>query len=164
MFRPHGSYSNYLSLMGRTAEALAENKRAQEFDPLRIASKSIEGKILYFARRYDEAIQVFQNVNKLQPDYANAHAYLGYTYEAKGQYAEAITEYQKQININGETPGSLCFMGYAYARSGKRDEAATKKPPSTRSNAPTKSTTSRCNISNLTRTTTPSTPKRGSRT
>ena len=54
-----------------------------------------EGIILYFARRYDEAIQVFQNVIKMQPDYAIAHVYLGYTYAAKGQYAEAIAAYQK---------------------------------------------------------------------
>ena len=119
----HGSYALFLSRMGRTAEALAENKRAQELDPLRISLKSNEGGILYFGRRYDEAIQVFQNVIQMQPDFAVAHAYLGYTYAAKGQYAEAIAAYQKEISLNGETPSTLCYLGYAYAKSGKRDEA-----------------------------------------
>jgi tetratricopeptide (TPR) repeat protein len=119
----HGNYALYLSRMGRAAEALAEIKRAQELDPLRIAIKSGEASILYFARRYDEAIQVNQNVIKMQPDYANAHIYLGFAYAAKGQHAEAITAYQKDIGISGETTSTLCFLGYAYAMSGKRDEA-----------------------------------------
>ena len=119
----HANYASYLLIMGRTAEALAENKRAQELDPLRIAIKSGEGLILYFARRYDEAIQVLQNVITMQPDYANAHVYLGYTYAAKGQYAEAVAAYQKDIDLEGEIPSTLCYLGYAYAKSGKRDEA-----------------------------------------
>jgi TolB-like protein/Flp pilus assembly protein TadD len=119
----HGNYALYLSRMGRAAEALSENKRAQEIDPLRIVFKSNEGAILYFARRYDEAIQVSQNVIRMQPDYANAHIYLGYTYEMKGMYAEAIAAYQKDISLDGETPSLLCYLGYAYAMSGKRGEA-----------------------------------------
>jgi eukaryotic-like serine/threonine-protein kinase len=119
----HGNYALYLSLMGRTAEALAENKRAQELDPLRISLKSGNAIILYFGRRYDEAIQVFQNVINLQPDYAAAHLILGDTYAAKGQYAEAIAEYQKYITLNGETTSTLCYLGYGEAKSGKRDEA-----------------------------------------
>jgi serine/threonine-protein kinase len=119
----HGNYALYLSMMGRTAEALAENKRAQELDPLRISLKSGNAIILYFGRQYDEAIQVFQNVIKLQPDYAAAHLILGDTYAAKGQYAEAIAEYQKYISLNGETTSTLCYLGSAYAKSGKRDEA-----------------------------------------
>src|SRR2546430_8842837 len=59
----------------------------------------------------------------MEPDFATAHSYLGYTYEAKGQYAEAIAEYQKYISLNGETPSALCYLGSAYAKSGKRDEA-----------------------------------------
>jgi serine/threonine-protein kinase len=119
----HGNYANFLSIMGRTEESVAEIRRAQELDPLRITIKAAEGAILYRARRYDEAIQVNQNVVKMQPDDAFAHVYLGMMYAAKGQYAEAIAGYQKNISINGETSGTLCFLGYAYAKSGKRGEA-----------------------------------------
>ncbi len=119
----HGNYALYLSNMGRTAEALSEIKRAQELDPLRIAIISGEASILYYARRYDEAIQVNQNVIMMQPDYANAHIYSGFAYASKGQYAEAIAAYQKDISISGETTSTLCFLGYTYGMSGKRDEA-----------------------------------------
>jgi tetratricopeptide (TPR) repeat protein len=109
--------------MGRTAEALAENKRAQELDPLRISFKGNEGGILMSARRYDEAMQAFQNVIRMQPDYAHAHGGLGYTYAAKGMYAEAIKEFETALSLYGGVTNGLIDLGYAYAMSGKRDEA-----------------------------------------
>ena len=81
-----------------------------------------EGAALYFARRYDEAIQQLQNVIKLEPDYSLAHIFLGYTYAAKGMYPQAISEYQKATSIDGAT-STQCYLGYALAQSGKRSEA-----------------------------------------
>jgi len=118
----HGNYALFLAVMGRTAEALAENKRAQELDPLRISFKGIEGGILLSARLYDEALQVFQNVIRMQPDYPLAHSGLANTYAAKGMYAEAINEFQKANSLYG-VPNGLIDLGYVYAVSGKRDEA-----------------------------------------
>jgi serine/threonine-protein kinase len=119
----HSGYAIYLSQAGRASEALAEIKRAEELDPLRVGFRTNEALDLYFARRYDEAIQVLQDVIKTQPDFSNAHAFLGYTYAAKGQYAEAIKEYRQDISLDGETTSTLCYLGYALAMSGKRDEA-----------------------------------------
>jgi TolB-like protein/DNA-binding winged helix-turn-helix (wHTH) protein/Flp pilus assembly protein TadD len=119
----HSNYSLFLAVMGRTAEALAENRRAQELDPLRISFKGIEGGILFGARLYDEAAQVFQNVIRMQPDYALAHNGLGHTYVAKGMYAEAINELQTANSLYGGVPNGLVDIGYVYAMLGKRDEA-----------------------------------------
>ena len=119
----HANYSIYLTNMGRITEALTELKRAEELDPLRLGIKLGEPGILLRARRYDEAIQGFQNLIKLQPDFSEAHFFLGQTYEMKGMYAEAIDEYQKTISIDGETPSYLCYLGHALAVSGKREEA-----------------------------------------
>jgi serine/threonine-protein kinase len=109
--------------MGRATEAMAEIKRAQELDPLRITLRSEEGTILYFSHRYDEAIKNFQNVLKMEPEDAFAFTYLGYTYAAKGMYREAIEAYQKVNSIAGETTSVQCYLGYALAKSGKRSEA-----------------------------------------
>jgi TolB-like protein/DNA-binding winged helix-turn-helix (wHTH) protein/Tfp pilus assembly protein PilF len=118
----HGNYALFLAVMGRTTEALAENKRAQELDPFRISFKGIEGGILLSARLYDEALQVFQNVIRMQPDYPLAHSGLASTYAAKGMYAEAISELQRAISLYGVPNGSM-DLGYVYAISGKREEA-----------------------------------------
>ncbi len=119
----HNNYAAYLITMGRTAEALAEIKRAQGLDPFRISTKANEAAIFLFARRYDEALQVAQDVIKLQLDYGLIHEYLANTYAAKRMYTEAINEYEKYMSINGETTGILSYLGYAYAMSGKREEA-----------------------------------------
>lgn len=119
----HSNYALYLAVMGRTAEALVENKRAQELDPLRITFKIIEGGILLSARLYDEALQAFQNVNRMQPENGLVHMGLGHTYAAKRMYAEAINEFQTALNLYGEMTNGLTDLGYAYAMSGKRDEA-----------------------------------------
>jgi TolB-like protein/DNA-binding winged helix-turn-helix (wHTH) protein/Flp pilus assembly protein TadD len=119
----HGNYALFLAVTGRTAEALAENKRAQELDPLRISFKAVEGGILFSARMYDEALQAFRNVIRMQPDYAFAHSGLGQTYLAKGMYAEAVNEFKTVSSLYGGAPGGLIDLGYTYAVSGERDEA-----------------------------------------
>lgn len=122
----HASYANYLARTGRYSEALVENKRAQEVDPLSVVNyRVMEGGILRFARRYDEAIQRLQNAIEMQPDSAGAHTELGYVYAAKGLYAEAIAEYQESMRLDVENTSDQIFMGYAYAMSGKRNEALT---------------------------------------
>jgi tetratricopeptide (TPR) repeat protein len=70
--------------LGRTTEALAENKVAQELDPFRITFKGNEGGILNAARRYDEALQVSQNVIRMQPEYPFGHLNLANAYLGKG--------------------------------------------------------------------------------
>jgi TolB-like protein/Flp pilus assembly protein TadD/predicted Ser/Thr protein kinase len=117
----HRYYAGYLASMGRITEALDEDKREGELDPLSV--KENEAEVLFLMRRYDEAIQALQDSIKSQPDYAYAHLLLGFAYEAKGMYAEAVNEYQKVISIDGETTSTLCYLGYSYAMWGKRDEA-----------------------------------------
>ena len=120
----HTWYAGYLSSMGRHAEALAENKRAQELDPLESRLRFQEGWLLYLARRYEEAGEKLQQLSKMEPHGSGAlHSSLGLTYAAKGMYEQAINEYQKQISIDGETTWRQIILGHALAMSGKRSEA-----------------------------------------
>ena len=119
----HFRYANYLSNMARHSEALAEIRKAQELDPLRIQLRAQEGAALYFARRYDEATQQLQGVIKIEPTFSFAHVFLGYTYLMKGMYKEAIAEYRLQISIEGETTSTQCYLAYALAQSRQRSEA-----------------------------------------
>lgn len=119
----HADYAVYLSDMGRHTEALTENKRALDLDPLSIRFRNRDGILLTAARRYDEAIQQFQSVIKLQPELEDPYIFLAYTYADKGMYAEAIANYKKFISLVGEDTSVPAYLGYAYAMSGKRNEA-----------------------------------------
>jgi Serine/threonine protein kinase len=120
----HSSYAGLLWRLGRPEESLPELRRAEELDPLDLRHRIREGAALYVARRYDEAIQMFDSILKLAPDDPTVLVYRAYTYDAKGMYNEAITEYQKLISIQPDTRASTeCYLGYALARTGQRNEA-----------------------------------------
>jgi len=117
-------YSGYLSAMGRHTEALAENRRAQELDPLRTGLIALEGWLLNLARRHDEAGEKLRQLIKMEPDGGSARRInLGLVYEAKGMDEQAIDEYRKAFNINEEMAWRQIILGYALAMSGKRSDA-----------------------------------------
>ncbi len=118
----HTIYAEYLSQLGRFDEALREIKLSQDLDPLRTGLVGNEGSILYYARRYDEAIVKKQIHANSAPENPFAHLGLADVYVQKGQYAEAILSYQTSIKLE-ETTSGLIYLGRAYALSGKRDEA-----------------------------------------
>ncbi|HYE66088.1 MAG TPA: protein kinase, partial [Pyrinomonadaceae bacterium] len=119
----HHWYGWHLSHTGRHAEALAEMKWAQELDPLSLIINTNMGTILYFARRYDEAITQLQKTLELDASFIVAHQWLGRAYEQKGMYVEAIAEHRTVLNILGNEPESLASLGHASAVSGRSGEA-----------------------------------------
>ena len=115
----YSRYRPFLSDQGRHAEAFAMAKRAQELDPLNLTMKVTEGAGLYFARRYDEAIQQFDSILKLAPDDFSSLIYRAYSYDGKGMYKEAVAEYQKLPDDTSK----LCYLGFSLAQLGKKTEA-----------------------------------------
>jgi DNA-binding winged helix-turn-helix (wHTH) protein/TolB-like protein/Tfp pilus assembly protein PilF len=115
----HSWYSQYLSFMGRSDEAIREANRAQEIDPLSLFINSTIGFVLYLARQYDQAIAAAQKTLELDPNFAVAHMIIGLSYVQKKMYEESISELQKAKH----NPDSRALLGYAYAVAGKRSEA-----------------------------------------
>src|SRR5438105_2515259 len=68
----HQWFAEYLAALGRHAEALVEIKRAQQLDPLSVPVNRAVGWVLYYARRYDEAIEEFQKTLEMDPDFLGA--------------------------------------------------------------------------------------------
>ena len=67
--------------LGRYEEGYTELKRATRLDPHPIVNQSL-GFVLFFAGRYDQAIEQFEKALELDPGLAQAHCVLGLTYEA----------------------------------------------------------------------------------
>lgn len=121
MASAHNGYANFLSNCERHDEALTEAKLGQELDPLNMNRRFAVGRTLLLARRFDEAIEYYQNFDKIEPNRAEVHYYLAELYVFKGMYPESLAEFEKEKSIAGKYSG--VFYASALARSGKRDEA-----------------------------------------
>lgn len=123
----HHWYAIYLANMGRHDEALREALRARELDPLSLLMNMTPGLTSYLARRYDEAIEAFQKVIEMEPNFMAARSMLGHAYEQKGMYEKAFAEYQTVLEIcreNAEVKASVkALLARAHAKQGKRAEA-----------------------------------------
>ena len=116
-------YSFYLAYMGRFAEAQAVAERARRIDPVSAATQMNVGVILYFARRYDDAVVAIRETLDLAPDFGPAHIMLGRIYLAKGMPDGAVEEMARARGLMGRRPDVLTPYAYALARAGRQREA-----------------------------------------
>jgi tetratricopeptide (TPR) repeat protein len=117
---PHLNWGVLLGMRGELDRGLEELKQAQQLEPLLTMAKTRAGSLLYFARRYDEAIAQITESLALDDRPGIAHAVLGRVYLHTGRYDLALEEFAK---IRGPTPGSFGDVGQALALSGRRAEA-----------------------------------------
>ncbi len=119
----HQWYAEYLSEMGRHAQALAESERARELDPHSLIISAGIGKILFEAGRNDEAIEQLRKTLALEPNFAHAHSYLGKAYLRKEMFPEAVVEMEKAARLSGRIADYLGGLGHVYARAGRTADA-----------------------------------------
>ncbi len=98
-------YSEYLTAMGRADESIVIIEKAKEIDPLSPISYVGLAGSLYFARRYDEAINHIQDGFQI------------------GRYEEGIAEMQKAVSLSGRSTEALAGLARAYAVAGSSIEA-----------------------------------------
>jgi tetratricopeptide (TPR) repeat protein len=119
----HQWYAYYLTAMGHVDEALVENERARELDPLTLVINTQMEWDFYMARQYDRALEQCQRTLELNPDFFMTHYNAGQAYVQKRMYTEAISEFQKGESASGGSPIMLMGLSYASALAGKRSEA-----------------------------------------
>jgi tetratricopeptide (TPR) repeat protein len=112
----HAEYGNYLAVVGRTGEAVAEAKRAVELDPVAPVYGTLLAEQLYYARQFDEAMEQARSDIELDSSAGGRHFWLARGYASKGMYRDALAEFRK-------SPHSREFEAYVLARSGERDQA-----------------------------------------
>jgi TolB-like protein/DNA-binding winged helix-turn-helix (wHTH) protein/Flp pilus assembly protein TadD len=118
----HHWYGEYLSLVGRHAEAIAESQRARELDPLSNIINAWVSSRYFFARQYDKAIEEGRNAVQVDPGFGPAHLVLGHAYEQKGMLREAVTEFETASRL---AAGSMysASLAHALVGAGRRSEA-----------------------------------------
>lgn len=115
-------HSQYLAATGRFDEAIVEAQRARELEsPLDVETNL--GWILYFANRYDEAVQQYLRAVSLDPDLFRPHRLLGLTYLKKNQADQAIAAIQRSVTLSGGSLEEKAYLCYAYGITGRRAES-----------------------------------------
>ena len=112
-----------LAARGRLDEGLVENRKAEDLDPRSALIASEVGRVLYFSRRFDDAIEQYGKALKLDPNFVLAHKGLADAYSQKSLFPEALAEIQRAVELSKGSLFVLDDAGYVYAVSGKRAEA-----------------------------------------
>ena len=116
-------YGNYLAVMGRFTEALAQFEKACELDPLSLIINTSVGWTLYFSRQYERAMESLRKTLEIDAHFVLAHAMLGKSYLQLGRLQEAIPEFQVASDLSGASPLYHAMLGHAFGVAGNSAEA-----------------------------------------
>ena len=129
----HQWYASYLMQMGKFNRAKAEIEEAHNLDPLSPIITANHGLYSYYERKYDDAIAIYKQGLKADPDFWVARHYLALAYVQKGMYNEAIAELRSLIKAppTGPIPDKVienemeasASLGFAYGMAGRTNEA-----------------------------------------
>jgi tetratricopeptide (TPR) repeat protein len=107
-----------LTALGRSTEAFAELKLAQDLDPLAVGTISAAARPFYNARRYDEAIAQAHKALEMDSTYGRAHYWVGMADEQLSRPGEAIRELKLSV-VQAPIPVYQAALA-SYAVSGDR--------------------------------------------
>jgi TolB-like protein/lipopolysaccharide biosynthesis regulator YciM len=114
----HDVYSDYLSVVGRFDDALAERLRCSELDPLWPEMSMELGSTYELLGRYDDAIRAYRHAAEIEPEMAeNAHWTVGEVYREKHMYREHIEEWATALRLRGQQQRAA-RMSSIYAQQG----------------------------------------------
>ena len=117
----HHSYGEFLAMVGRFEEAIAEKRETVILDPLSARFRGALVELLALAGRDEAARLEMQKLLDLQGDSPLTHLSLAEMHLREGGYVEAIRELEIYAK-HGDDP-ILGRLGYAYAKCGRRKDA-----------------------------------------
>jgi tetratricopeptide (TPR) repeat protein len=109
--------------MGRFDEGFKELKSAQEADPLSLIINADIGKMHFFARQPDQAIEQLKKTIEMERTFPLSHLFLAMAYREKGMYDEAIREIEEEAKLPGARRLFSAVLAYFYAVAGRKAEA-----------------------------------------
>lgn len=130
--RPRVYYAWLLRAAGRNKQADAEVARALELDPVSSFVSANAGLMLYFSRRYSDAIAHLGETLTLDQHYPLAYLAMGLALVALGRSDEAVACLRRAVALAGERPDYYrAVLGYTLAAS-DRVAAARNLPANSR--------------------------------
>ena len=95
------AYGWFLMSEGRFDEANSEMERARQLDPSSLTLAMARGRLLYYSRQYDRAIEYYQDLLTLDVKGGGTRLILMDLYERKGMHREAFEIYIQLRQENG---------------------------------------------------------------
>lgn len=116
----HRFYGFFLGTMGRFDEALTEQRRALELDPL---APDLElGTTLLRAGRYDQAETAFREKTTRDPTIWIGYDGLGQVLELKGKRDEAVSAFERAVALSGTSLRPKASLARALVLAGREAE------------------------------------------
>jgi tetratricopeptide (TPR) repeat protein len=112
----HHWYAWFLVQQGRFDEAQQEIEQAHELAADNLIIANNVGKILYFSRRYSEAVDKHRAALDLDQDFQKAHMDLGYALIELDRADEALSEFDQSVGISSMDWDVQAARAYAMAR------------------------------------------------
>jgi hypothetical protein len=119
----HHWYANVLAGVGDDRDALTEISTAEDLSPGTSAIQADKGLILADERRLDEAAQILRQVETAEPEFAPAHAYLGFVYGSQGNGPGELREMRIAAELKHDAKGLAVVTAgeQGYAAGGFRE-------------------------------------------
>ena len=119
----HPSYQFYLTVAGRSDEAIRVGRQALARDPVSAALDHVLSVQLTLAKRNDEALAECRRTIELDPAFAVAYEVMAAIFATKGEYAEALRQAEKAEALNPFNDYSAALVGFLHAQLGDRQKA-----------------------------------------
>ena len=116
-------YAHLLSNIGQHEKALTVIKLARDLDPLNFTINAVEGQILFFAGKADEALEQLNDTIDLNPNFWLTHLFISRVYSQKGLHTEAIEAATKAKETSDGNAEAVALIGYELARSSEQKKA-----------------------------------------
>jgi adenylate cyclase len=122
--RTQNAYASFLNAMGRPSEAVAHVRVVLQINPVSLWAIDNLSAQLYWARRYDEAVEQARKSVEMDPNRVAGYLWLGLALEQKHDFPESIARLEKAVELSHDKSG-MAFVAHARALSG--DTAGARK-------------------------------------
>lgn len=115
-------YSGLLAALGRMDEAVDQITRARELDPLSPQAHGFAVRILYYARRYEEAIETVRQIRELGVDDFMTTPWLALSHHELGDTDRALATLEA-VPPEGRNPYVISALVRVLSAAGRTEEA-----------------------------------------
>lgn len=119
----HVVQSAYSLVVGKIHEAVEDLSRIRQLDPQSVETGMWFVIFAYFARRYDLAAKLCQELLQRDPSSAFLHMVFGLNLVQSGEYALALSHCEKAKELGGNSIAQISRACTIYALAGGRDTA-----------------------------------------